>query len=68
MGKYWTKKEAVRVFMEDVLPAVIARYGHGDGAAVREAWNNTVDSWIDGGCVSKRAYDWTFPRELSRWA
>ena len=59
------KSLAVEQFRAEVLPSVFEQYGQDDGPAVREAWNNFAD---DIARRYARAYNWAFPRELSRWA
>lgn len=59
-----TKKEVVRLFNTEILPAVRARYeqdGIPDWPARREEWNNYVDSLIKDGQVPRSADGWSGP-------
>ncbi len=60
------KSQAVERFREEILPGVLQQYGEGDKPAVREAWNAFADDIAKH--VNPKAFRWTFPRELRRWA
>jgi hypothetical protein len=55
-----SQREARKEFNADVKPAVVARYGTSDRAALDEAWNDWTDMLRKDGRISARAYDsWT---------
>ncbi len=60
-----TKREAVRQFKADILPAVrqqSERDGRRDLPARREAWNNWTDSLCKDRVITIRQYEtWTHP-------
>lgn len=61
-----TKKQAVAVWREDVLPSVKEQYeqdGRPDRVARSESWNDWIDMMIRDRCVPRSAGDWTHPRE-----
>jgi hypothetical protein len=65
-----TKKAFEDLFREEVLPHVIERYeqdGIPDKPARREAWNNTVDSYIRDRILPESAGNWGHPRWLETW-
>lgn len=62
-----TKKAFEDHFREEVLPYVIERYGVSDRPARRQAWNDTVDSYIRDGMLSEAAGNWGHPRWLETW-
>ncbi len=62
-----TKKAFEDHFREEVLPRVIERYGVSDRPARRQAWNDTVDSYIRDGMLSETAGNWGHPRWLETW-
>jgi hypothetical protein len=43
MRRSMTKKDAYALFMQDMYPLVVAKYGRDDRVAIREKWNNYVD-------------------------
>ena len=65
-----TKKQFEEVFREEVLPYVIEREraGFPDKPARREAWNNTVDSYIRDRTLPEAAGNWGHPRWLETWS
>jgi hypothetical protein len=57
-----TKKEAVQIFRETVLPEVVKQYGRNDKPAIAEAWNNWTDALCKDGTITMRQYEtWTHP-------
>ena len=62
-----TKAEFERYFKSEILPLVAERYeqdGIPDKPARREAWNDTVDAYIQDGILPQSAGDWSHPRWL----
>ena len=64
-----TKSKFEAMFREDVLPHVAAkeRSGFPDKPARREAWNNTIDSYIRDRVLPEAAGNWSHPRWLETW-
>jgi hypothetical protein len=57
-----TKAEAKRQFEAYVLPRVEEQYSPTDKPAIRQAWNEWVDSLArDGRITEKQAFSWTSP-------
>lgn len=55
-----TKQEALRYFRKNVLPYIRSK----DRTAIREAWNNLMDSMYHDGQISERSYQtWVGPSE-----
>lgn len=55
-----TKQEALRYFRKNVLPYIRSK----DRTAIREAWNNLMDSMYHDGQISERSYQtWVGPPE-----
>ena len=62
MRRSMTKKDAYALFMQDMYPLVVAKYGRDDRVAIREKWNNYVDALNkDGEVTDKQAYNWSNP-------
>jgi hypothetical protein len=63
--KIMTKKDAVKIFNENILPAVKQLYekdGQKDLIARKEAWNNMTDSMHRDGLISSKQYNsWSSP-------
>jgi hypothetical protein len=57
-----TKSQAVKQFNETVKPAIVARYGKSDNAAMRQAWNDFTDALCKNGDITpKQSENWTSP-------
>lgn len=60
-----TKKEAVKMFRDEILPSIRERCekdGRVDRLARREAWNNFTDSLCKDGQITSRQYNtWNSP-------
>lgn len=57
-----TKREALRIFRTQVLPAVIVQYGPKDAPARCEAWNDWTDALCKDRQITLRQYEsWTNP-------
>ena len=57
-----TKVEAVKDFNNHVKPSIIKRYGKNDKPAMRQAWNDYIDSLQRDGRISmKQANTWDSP-------
>jgi len=62
MRRSMMKKDAYALFMQDMYPLVVAKYGRDDRVAIREKWNNYVDALNkDGEVTDKQAYNWSNP-------
>ena len=62
MPKYMTKKRALEIFHEEIMPDLIEKYGGDDKIAFAEAWNNFTDTLCKEGEISQRQYDtWIGP-------
>jgi hypothetical protein len=62
-----TKREFEEYFSSEVLPMVAEKYeqdGIPDKPARREAWNDTVDFYIQEGMLPESAGNWSHPRWL----
>lgn len=61
-----TKSQFEAMFREDILPHIVAkeRSGFPDKPGRREAWNNTIDSYIKDRVLPEAAGNWTHPRWL----
>lgn len=55
--KKLTKKQAVEMFKEEVLPFVVKEYGNNDTTAKRTAWNDFTDMLCKNGEISEKQYD-----------
>ena len=66
MARYITKKEAVEIFRNSVMPGVRDAYeqdGKPDWPARREAWNNMTDSMCKNRDITNNQYNtWSQPR------
>lgn len=57
-----TKKEALEEFKNDILPAVIKRYGKTDKVAITEEWNNYTDFLCKDRRITMKQYEtWCHP-------
>lgn len=52
-----SKKAFIQAFMDEVYPYVPTN----DVPAMREAWNDTIDSYIKQGLLPESAGDWSKP-------
>lgn len=56
------KKEVLKSFKENIIPAINERYGKKDVIAKREAWSNYIDSLQKNGYVTeKQVTKWINP-------
>jgi len=64
-----TKKQFEGVFREEILPYVIKRERPGlpDKPGRRQAWNDTVDTYIRDRMLPEAAGDWGHPRWLETY-
>jgi hypothetical protein len=64
-----TKREFEQMFREEILPhlATRERGGFPDKPGRRQAWNDTVDSYMRDGSLPKSAGNWGHPRWLETW-
>src|SRR5579863_3086864 len=65
-----TKRQFEEMFREEVMPYLVERErpGFPDKPGRREAWNNTVDSYIRDRQLPEAAGNWTHPRWLETWS
>lgn len=54
------KKEFEQLFKTEIEPYI----QKDDKPALREAWNNTVDSFMRDGTLPKRAGNWSHPKRF----
>jgi hypothetical protein len=54
------KKEFEQMFKTEIEPNIPPD----DKAALREAWNNTVDMYVKDGTLPKKAGDWAHPKRF----
>ena len=64
-----TKRQFEEMFREEVMPYLVEREREGfpDKPARREAWNNTIDSYIRDRTLPEAAGNWAHPRWLETW-
>jgi len=55
--KFMSKAEFTKMFKEEILSEI----DKSDKPAIREAWNNTIDSYIKDGKLPEKAGDWSSP-------
>jgi hypothetical protein len=56
------KKDALRLFREEVLPNIIKQYGKDDKPAQSQAWNDFTDALCkDKQITMKQCESWTNP-------
>jgi hypothetical protein len=57
-----TKKEALSIFKEEVLPTIIKKYGKDDVPARCEGWNDFTDYLCKDGQITTKQYSaWVNP-------
>jgi hypothetical protein len=57
-----TKNQALQDFKENILPAVVSKYGKNDKVAICEAWNEYTDMLCKDGLISMKQYEtWDNP-------
>ncbi len=58
-----TYKQALREFRREVAPGVVARFGHRDKPACRQAWNDWTDGLHrDGRITDRQVQTWVGPK------
>lgn len=70
MARKMTKRQFEDYFKEEVIPIIQEKYeqdGTPDRPARREAWNDTVDYFIQDGELPESAYNWSHPRWLETY-
>lgn len=61
-----TKKEAMQMFEEDIVPGIVRKHGY-ERVATRVAWNEYVDQLVRSGWLTHPQADlWTNPYDLPR--
>jgi hypothetical protein len=53
-----------RYFINEVLPEVVAQYGYDDKPAIRQVYNDTLDSHQKDGLIPDSSSNWTLPDEV----
>ena len=57
-----TKQQALEYFKENILPAVIKKYGKNDETAIREEWNVYTDTLCKNREITLKQYEsWDNP-------
>lgn len=66
MSKYMTKADALKMWRQDIKPIVVQFHGKGDSIALRESWNDFVDTLAKHNQISWHQADtWSQPSECA---
>lgn len=52
-----TKKEALKIFNQEIKPGVIERHGKKDKPALQLAWQCFIDGLCKDGTITQKQYD-----------